>query len=62
MGTRESNRNQIYLARAEAKTFKYLVLNGNLSPENMGMDLTVFKSINEEYNESSKVPLLLDIK
>ena len=47
---------------AETKTFKYLVLNGNISPENMGMAMTVFKSNNEEYNESSKVPLLLDIK
>ena len=28
----------------------------------MGMAMTVFKSNNEEYNESSKVPLLLDIK
>ena len=36
-------RNQIYLTRAEAKTFKYLVLNGNISPENMGMDMMVLK-------------------
>ena len=36
--------NQIYLtARAEAKKFKYLVLNGNISPENMGMDMMVLK-------------------
>ena len=36
-------RNQIYLTRAEAKTFKYLILNGNKSPENMGMDMMVLK-------------------
>ena len=37
-------RNQIYLTMAEAKTFKYLVLNGNISPENMGMmDMMVLK-------------------
>ena len=34
-------RNQIYLTSAEAKNFKYLVLNGNISPENMGMDMMV---------------------
>ena len=34
--------NQIYLtARAEAKKFKYLVLNGNISPENMSLDIFV---------------------
>ena len=35
-------RNQIYLTkRAEAKNFKYLVLNGNISPENMDMDMDI---------------------
>ena len=28
---------------AEAKIFKYLALNGNISPENIGMDMMVFK-------------------
>ena len=28
--------------RAEAKNFKYL-MNGNISPENMGMDMVVLK-------------------
>ena len=37
-------RNQIYLRkRAEAKNFKYLVLNGNISPENMDMDIMILK-------------------
>ena len=37
-------RNQIYRTTAEAKTFKYLVLNGNILPENMGMmDMMVLK-------------------
>ena len=36
-------RNQIYLTSAEAKNFKYLVLNGNISPENMDMDMMVLK-------------------
>ena len=37
-------RNQIYLTiRTEAKNFKYLVLNGDISPENVGMDMMVLK-------------------
>ena len=36
-------RNQIYLTRAEVKNFKYLLLNENISPENMGMDIMVLK-------------------
>ena len=47
VGTREKvplYRNQIYLTtRAKAKNFKYLVLNVNISPENMGMDMMVLK-------------------
>ena len=36
--------NQIYLTtRAEAKIFKYLVLNGNISPENIDMDIMILK-------------------
>ena len=31
------------ITMAETKTFKYLVLNGNISPENMGMDMMVLK-------------------
>ena len=37
-------RNQIYLTKkAEAKNFKYLVLNGNISLENMDMDIMILK-------------------
>ena len=36
--------NQIYLpTRAKAKNFKCLILNGNISPENMDMDMMVLK-------------------
>ena len=37
-------RNQMYLTtRAGAKNSKCLLLNGNISPENMGMDLMILK-------------------
>ena len=37
-------RNEIYLTTsAEAKNFKYLVLDVNISPENMCMDMMVLK-------------------
>ena len=35
--------NQIYLTMSEAKNLKYLILNGNIPPENMGMDIMVLK-------------------
>ena len=44
-----------------SKKCKYFILNGNISPENNGMDMMVLKFI-EGYNESSKVSLPLDIK
>ena len=35
-----------------------IIINGSISPENMGMDMMILKSSNKEYNESSKVSLL----
>ena len=36
--------NLIYLiTRAEAKNFQYIILNGYILPENMGMDMMILK-------------------
>ena len=40
-GTEEQVPNQNLTNRAEAKCSKYLILNGNISPENMGMDMII---------------------
>ena len=40
-GTEEQVPNQNLTNRAEAKYSKYLILNGNISPENMGMDMII---------------------
>ena len=61
-GTREQvPQSNLSNNEGKSKKSKYLVLNGNISPENMGMDMMILKFI-EGYNESSKVSLPLDIK